>query len=121
MPYPKTGKWLHNLQQGLRVIRDIPLLLQRRRRKRILRKRPRMKRHQQLRSLKININSSAEDRGGHDTTLQKIIRTVGRIEYDERRQQRSIRSLRMDREALCRLYGKYVRKGEALAEIYSLS
>ncbi len=52
--------------------------------------------------------------------LQKIIRTVGRIEYDERR----IATVNTKFEGwIERLYvnytGKYVKKGEPLAEIYS--
>ncbi len=52
--------------------------------------------------------------------LQKVIRTVGRIEYDERRQatvntkfEGWIEKLHID------YTGKYVKKGEPLAEIYS--
>lgn len=52
--------------------------------------------------------------------LQKIIRTVGRIEYDERR----LATVNTKIEGwIERLYvnytGKYVKKGEPLAEIYS--
>jgi len=52
--------------------------------------------------------------------LQKIIRTVGRIEYDERRQATVNTKFEGWIEKLYVDYtGKYVKKGDALAEIYS--
>lgn len=52
--------------------------------------------------------------------LQKVIRTVGRIEYDERRQATVNTKFEGWIEKLFIDYtGKYVKKGEALAEIYS--
>ena len=53
-------------------------------------------------------------------TLQKVIRTVGRVEYDERRQATVNTKFEGWIEKLYIDYtGKYVRKGEPLAEIYS--
>lgn len=52
--------------------------------------------------------------------LQKVIRTVGRIEYDERRQATVNTKFEGWIEKLFIDYaGKYVRKGDPLAEIYS--
>ena len=52
--------------------------------------------------------------------LQKVIRTVGRVEYDERRQATVNTKFEGWIEKLYVDYtGKYVRKGEPLAEIYS--
>ncbi len=53
-------------------------------------------------------------------TLQKVIRTVGRIEYDERKLATVNLKLESWVEKLHADYnGKYVKKGEPLAEVYS--